>query len=54
MRYLLNTVFNAGFIYCPVDTPTHPEAQDEAVKPRRPGVPRGLWGRRRINKVFLY
>ncbi|XP_053087349.1 histone-lysine N-methyltransferase 2B isoform X3 [Pangasianodon hypophthalmus] len=33
------------------DTVTHPDVEDEAVKPRRPGLPRGLWGRRRINKL---
>ncbi|KAF5895846.1 histone-lysine N-methyltransferase 2B-like isoform X3, partial [Clarias magur] len=30
-----------------------PDVQDEAVKPRRPGVPRGLWGRRRITKSSM-
>ncbi|KAK3525478.1 hypothetical protein QTP86_032212 [Hemibagrus guttatus] len=33
------------------DTVTHVDTQDEAVKPRRPGLPRGLWGRRRSNKL---
>ncbi|XP_058261285.1 histone-lysine N-methyltransferase 2B isoform X2 [Hemibagrus wyckioides] len=33
------------------DTVTHPDAQDEAAKPRRPGLSRGLWGRRRSNKL---
>ncbi|KAM9434713.1 histone-lysine N-methyltransferase 2B isoform 2-T2 [Clarias gariepinus] len=33
------------------DAGVNPDVQDEAVKPRRPGVPRGLWGRRRINKL---
>ncbi|TSO05402.1 Histone-lysine N-methyltransferase 2B [Bagarius yarrelli] len=37
-----------------IDTVTQPDAQDETVKPRRPGAPRGLWGRRRINKLQSY
>ncbi|GAA6065457.1 histone-lysine N-methyltransferase 2B isoform X5, partial [Tachysurus ichikawai] len=35
------------------DTVTQPAAQDEVVKPPRPGLPRGLWGRRRSNKSSM-
>ncbi|XP_026999674.2 histone-lysine N-methyltransferase 2B isoform X1 [Tachysurus fulvidraco] len=34
-----------------VDTVTQPAAHDEVVKSPRPGLPRGLWGRRRSNKL---
>lgn len=47
--HLLNAVFDSHRL----DPGTHPDAQDDTVKARRPGLPKGLWGRRRINKVFL-
>ncbi|XP_036423102.1 histone-lysine N-methyltransferase 2A isoform X3 [Colossoma macropomum] len=34
-----------------IDTATPPNARYEVGKPRKPGLPRGLWGRRRIDKL---